>query len=124
MLWKIYFWIVVLFCLISIPFYITILRVWEFIDVSLMIIAMIGLFRFAWKKKILKNRFWKVFFFIWVIWTPIYHFGIPLPAEVVNSFAIPQWLIAVLTLIPAIPQFIAVYYYAFSNMDEDKVIID
>jgi len=118
MFWKVYFWIVIILAAISVPFYITTLRGWELIDIALMITATVGLFGFAWKKQILKNEFWKLFFWGWVTWTPLYHFVIPLPAEVLKTgtFSIPQWVLATLTLIPAIPHFIAIYRYAFSNL--------
>jgi len=118
MVWKVYFWFVVILIGASVPFYIKTLRSWELIDIAFMIPAMIGLFGFTWKKQILRKEFWKVFFIGWVLWTPLYHFVIPLPSEVLKAGTVsfPQWLIATLAIIPAIPHFIAIFRYAFSNL--------
>lgn len=115
--WKFYFVGVVILCATSVPFYEQTLRIWELIDIAFMIPATLGLFGFAWHKPILKRGFWKVFFLGWVSWTPLYHFAVPLPPETLISGTVspPQWFIASLTLVIAIPHFIAIFRYAFYN---------
>jgi hypothetical protein len=117
--WKIYFVFIVILTAISLPFYMKTFRTWEVIDIVFMIPAMVGLFGFVWKKQILKQEFWKVFFISWVSWTPLYHFIIPLPSEALKADTVvfPQWLLATLTLIPAIPHFIAIFRYAFPSAE-------
>ena len=65
--WKIYFW----FLLIAIiPTYLWqgFSRIWEVIDVILMLVAMLGLFAFCWQKKWFSSMFWKTFFYGYIIW--------------------------------------------------------
>lgn len=117
MFWKAYFFIIIILAAISTPFYAKTLRFCEILDISLMIIALIGLFGFAWKKQLLNKEFWKVFFVGWITWTLAYHYVIPLPEEAlkISTVTLPQWYFATLSLIPAIPHFISIYKYAFSN---------
>jgi hypothetical protein len=117
MFWKIYFWFVIFLTAISVPFYLETLRIFEIIDILLCVTATVGLWGFAWKRPILTMKFWRLFFITWIIWTPIYQFGIPLPSEALTegSMTMSQPLLATISFILFIPFFYTIFRYAFSK---------
>lgn len=92
-------------------------RIWEIIDICLYIVAAVGLFGFAWARQIGTPNFWKFFFALWVIWIPIYYFGIPWPAAMlkVGTKTLSQWLLGGESILFLVPHFYALYRYTRSN---------
>jgi len=116
-MWKVYF---VIILLISILSYIWqgLERVYEFIDVVIFAIALTGLYGYAWGKNIFSQGYWKIFFFIMILWNIYYHYFIPPPSKVAESLngQSPQSA-ATIGLIMFIPLFIAIYSYGYRRDD-------
>ena|SRR3989344_1944924 len=93
MWWKIYFWIFLILSIIGLIFFFGQLKTWSFADwfeVITSIIALIGVYAYVYKKKILSSQFWIIFFWIIIVnWLSgvVYAFT---PLE--EAFPLPDWL--------------------------------
>ena len=120
-LWKIYFWFLLI---VIIPTYLWqgFSRVWEIIDVILMLIAMIGLFGFCWQKRWISVIFWKIFFCGYIVWNIFQQYILPWPQVVQEAMekdigGLSQPVVATINITIFIPLFIALYFYAFKNKE-------
>jgi hypothetical protein len=116
-MWKAYF---VIILILSIILYVWqgLPRFYEFIDVVIFAFALIGLYGYAWGKGILSQGYWKVFFFIMIIWNIVYHYFIPVPAKVAETLqGQSQAYSATIGLIIFIPLIIAIYLYGYKRDD-------
>lgn len=71
MWWKIYFWIFTFLFGIGAIFYYGGIPVWklgDWADIALMIVGLIGLFSFVYKKLFFTPHFWKIIFVIEIIY--------------------------------------------------------
>lgn len=115
-LWKIYF---ILILILSVPTYFLqgFYRIWEIIDFIVFLIAMMGLFGFAWRKKLISKLFWQIFFSVQLVWNFYYLYFLPLPQKVFeimeNVNGSSQFAVATLTFVIFSPLIIALYLYAF-----------
>jgi len=109
-----YFWLLII---VVIPSYLLqgFGHVWDFVDVAIFLMTMVGFFAFCWKKKIFNRLFWKGFFVVCVSWSLIYQYFLPLPPHVaeLNFGGLPRHVLATLALVFFIPLAIAIYRYAF-----------
>lgn len=88
-------------------------RFWEFTDLVVFFIALIGLFAFSWEKIIFPKLFWKAYFFIHIVWNIFYLYILPLPEKIIETMEVSQFYISTISVVFYIPLFFALYYYAF-----------
>ena len=119
--WKIYFWFL-LIAIIPVYLWQGFSRVWEVIDVVLMLVAMVGLFAFCWQKRWFSLIFWKIFFGGYIVWNIFQQYILPLPQVVQETVekdmgGLSQPVLATINIVIFIPLFIALYLYAFRNKE-------
>ena len=115
--WKIYFW--VLFILMLTGFAnLGLNKIWLIIDLLFSVAAFVGLFSYAYKRKVLNSISWKIFFPILLIWHFLY-FGFIFPQIIEPDCTIIQLVICILLWMPF---YIALYLYAFRFFKSDKNI--
>lgn len=113
--WKIYFFLILVLTILTYLWQ-GFDRIWEVLDLILFVVAMVGLFGFAWKKKFLSSLFWKIYFVIQLIWNIYYYYFLPMSEKTSSVLiGVPQFLSATFSLIFFIPLFIALYLYGFSE---------
>lgn len=109
MAWKIYSWVLAAILALA---YSTILTETitapKFIDIPISLVALVGLFGFAYKKKIGKRRFWQVWFTLLILWDILYNFFLTKYPDV------PSVLVAT-GIIIFLPEYIALYKYSFTQ---------
>lgn len=105
LIWKIYFFFI---AIISLPLYLlgALMRAPGFvIDLAFFVVLMVGFFGLVWRKQIISNQFWKIFFPIVVIWNlgfACYSFE-GISTVILNAIYLP-------TLVP-------IFLYAFKSDD-------
>ena len=104
--WKIYFlYIGVVFLLLTFPFQAE--TVSEWLDLALMVPSLVGLFGYAFKRRILFPQIWKLYFILLLFWDFYYHFVIVLPQE-------SNWdASALIFIVTLLPLYIALFNYGF-----------
>lgn len=105
MLWKIYF---VFLAILSVPLYLSGAsgESAEFVvDLGFFVVLMIGVFGFAWKRKVFTSAVWRIFFPICVIWNMghAYYTFDGLPTLILTAIYFPT--------------LIALFLYAFRSRD-------
>jgi len=118
MWWKIYFLILALAPIIIYRGQ-DYTRIFDVVDLIIYVAALVGLFGFAWKKKIASVSFWKVYFPIYVIWNIYFQYFIPFPRGVYKGDIGDKVHAAIGTynLLFLIPLLMALYFYAFKKAD-------
>ncbi len=114
LLWKLFFWLYGASVIIAYKSH-EYWRVWETIDLVMTVIAMVGLFLFAWQKYNQSHALWRLFLPAFVVWNGFYLFLLPLPADVLEKYPLSQFVLAFPFLIFALPLFFALYLYAFAK---------
>jgi uncharacterized RDD family membrane protein YckC len=113
MFWKIYFWflavVLVLACFTE-----DITDAWNILGLLIFLLALVGLFLHAYKKKLFNANFWKMFFPIYIVWNLAYDILIEPKISGENIELIP-YLLAFMILFPL---YVALYLYAFKFFDE------
>lgn len=107
MFWKIYFWIITSLVILSLAIE-GLDNYWAILDIPLSTLALIGLFSYAYKKRVFGAQFWKLYFFTYLIWDLIYNFIIT-PSASEDSSAIT----ILFAFIIICPLYVALYRYAF-----------
>jgi hypothetical protein len=113
MVWKIYFW--VLTVLLVVLYVLTLsssdVAVYYYLDVPVSVLGLVGLYGYAFKKRLVHANFWKVWFIIVVLWDIF--FNLVLPARAL----IEMQDIIVLVICGAIiiPEYVALYLYGFRS---------
>jgi len=92
-----------------------------YLNIPLTIIGVMGLFGYAYKRRILKPDFWKYYFFVTVVWQFPYGFyffknEVEL-IEFMNQNPIAAIIIAVICFGICLPAYIAIYLYGFRSKD-------
>lgn len=119
--WKIYFCILLVLTIPSYILEIPAFRIWEVIDLPVTAISLIGLFAFSWQKKLFTQNTWKALFALVIFWDIFYHFFLPIPEEILKDLpAMPQYALAIFTLLPVVPLFWALFIYAFKQQEPWK----
>jgi len=97
--WKIYFWLILVIAVISYPVVIvTKFNLWILIDIVLWIITFMGLYSYAYKKKILNEKFWRIWLFVIIPWDVasiliIFDIESSITERLINwSFVIPAYI--------------------------------
>jgi len=117
MLWKAYFWFIVVFSL-SVYLWLGFPRIWEIMDVPFTIVGVIGLVGFCWEKRILNQLFWKTYFFADVIWCVVYSFAPPHPKDAaLDMRGISESVSTIFGWAIIIPAFVALFLYSFGRSD-------
>ena len=104
--WKVYFWLVALLWVISITD-ITwqVLSLRDAINIPLSWIALVGVFGYAYRRKLISQNFWKFCFFLIVGWDVLYF-------SALTEFTKGQMGIL---LVLGLPQYIALYLYGLRS---------
>ena len=115
--WKIFFWLFTPLMLITIfgILFIENLNALDYIDVFIFLLTLLGLYGYAFSKKIATRAVWKVVFYTFIIWSVFY--------EAISPFIlnIPQYGVAaeidmwLLLNIIYLPLFISLYFYSFKS---------
>lgn len=116
-MWKVYF--VIIMVLSVVGYLMTgIPRFYEMIDLIIFAFAAVGLFGYAWEKGFISQGFWKVFFFVMIVWNIYYHYFIPLPENVAEMLERQsQAFAATMGLIFFIPLIVAIFLYGYKRDD-------
>ena len=111
LLWKIYFFLLILILGVRYLLSLSELNYSHYIDLLISILSLVGLVGLAFKKKIFSAKFWKVYFFVYLIWD--FLFNIVIDPYVRQTKFNPTSLIGLVILIPL---YIALYIYGFKFM--------
>ncbi|MFA4937333.1 MAG: hypothetical protein WC575_03540 [Patescibacteria group bacterium] len=122
--WKIYFWFL-LVTVVPTCLWQGFPRIWEVIDVVLMLVAMSGLVAFCWQKRWFSTMFWKIFLGGYIVWNIFQQYILPWPQIVQETIendmgGLSQPVVATINIIIFIPLFVALYLYAFKNEETKK----
>jgi|WetSurMetagenome_2_1015567.scaffolds.fasta_scaffold00186_15 hypothetical protein len=115
--WKYYFWIILAFDMVSfvVPFE---RRAWEMAETLFFVVALVGLFGFCWKRRIIARPFWQIFFAAFLCWMPVYFTlggSHSMPANLVSvSRSTLMGLIAVAVALH-VPLIVGLYLYSFGK---------
>jgi len=103
--WKIYFWLIL--PLIGLSYINGPIHFWLAVDFIISTPAVVGLFLWAYHKNWLSQRFWVVYFWIFLVWELIYK--IVIEPKVSGE---PFQALALLAPVLLIPLYVALYRYA------------
>lgn len=107
--WKIYSWILV-GCL-AIAYYDIFseaAKIQDILDIPISLVALVGLFGYAYKKKIGKKQFWQFWLLLLIAWDILYNFFLKRYPDISSSLVAVGFLIF-------IPEYIALYKYSFTQ---------
>ena len=118
MAWKTYFWI--LAALLAVK-YAAILpmqaAVYQYFDHPTPIVALAGLFGYAYKKQIIHANFWKIWFFLVLAWEAVYTIFLA-DWTVIEKHGLAVALAAKLLSFAIIaPGYVALYLYGFRSRE-------
>lgn len=107
MFWKIYFWIITSLETLSLTSE-GFVSYWAIPDIIISTFAFTGLLSYAYKKRIFGAKFWKLYFFTYLIWDLIYSF-------IISSSASDDLfdITVLIAFIIICPLYVALYRYAF-----------
>jgi hypothetical protein len=92
-------------------------RFWDIFDLVLSSFFMIGLFGYAWRKRIFNKAIWQGSFLINIVWSIIYLFivrvGIKSADGTIELMSDP-WVISI-SIVLMFPSFISLYFYGFKS---------
>jgi len=116
-LWKIYFWCLSISVVMGIPGLLERkLNIRTVIDVPFTLLSFIGMFCYIYNKKIIKEKFWKLFLPLMVAWggygiliTPF--INAPKPVTLENSIELTIYYFC------AIPLFLSLYFYGYRSSE-------
>lgn len=113
MVWKIYFCCLtaLLVVLYVITFSTPVKGIPTYLDVPISVVALVGLYGYAFKKRIGNDNFWKMWFFVIVLWDAFYNLVLP-------EWAVFQPVDLVAILIGygiIVPGYLALYLYGFRS---------
>ncbi len=107
--WKIYSW--VLAAILGLAYFTILLGTVtapKIIDIPISLVALVGLFGYAYKKKIGTKLFWQIWLILLILWDILYNFFLMRYPD------IPNGLVAAGILI-FLPEYIALYNYSLSQ---------
>lgn len=107
--WKIYSWILA-GCL-AIAYYDIFsesAKIQDILDIPVSLVALVGLFGYAYKKKIGKRKFWQFWLLLLITWDILYNFFLKKYPDIPAG-----WLAAGYLLF--LPEYIALYKYSFTQ---------
>jgi len=115
--WKIFFWLLTALMLISIfaIFYIENLNALDYFDMLIFSVSILGLYGYAFSKKIGARIIWRVVFYILITWSIFYEVFSPFILNIPQygeAGVIDIWL---LFNIIYLPLFMSLYYYGFKS---------
>jgi FtsH-binding integral membrane protein len=116
MIWKVYFWFMVV--LIVAAVWVTgthvtwKLHIVDWLNLLLMIIGLIGVFGYAYKRRISSKRFWLVFTLASLVYQLAYSFVLDQEYGASPATSTADGLT---TFIPLIPMFIALFLYVYKS---------
>jgi len=116
-LWKIYFFISLITLLVS-PFYYVLepstFKIKDAIDYIVWSIGLLGLFGFAYQRRIINVLFWKVWFFILVVWDTSFTIN-SFFEEPVKFDGLSIFIAAMIFIVLILPQYFAIYLFGFKS---------
>jgi hypothetical protein len=120
MIWKLYAWILTVLIILAVPaagyttnwhFHLV-----DFLNLFFMILGVIGAFGFAYKRKIATKQLWLVVLVISFVYQFTYSFMLDQKYGAVPATSTIDGLV---TFVPLIPMFIALYFYVFRTKWHD-----
>lgn len=121
--WKIYF---IALLTLTIGAYIAAFSDFDYIDIPLNMISMIGLFGYAYKRRFFFRGFWKYWLFVIIFWDSL-HLFLSIKHSWINdresielaghNFIVAIIIGAAIGLAIFLPGFIALYLYGFRSKD-------
>jgi hypothetical protein len=116
-LWKVYFIIFVLSLFLT-EVYLKLysgFKLHEYLDLPLSVLALVGLFGLAFGKKILSANFWKIYFFVYLVWDTSFLFINPYISS--SKFNFTTSLFAFIVMLPL---YVGLYFYGFKFDGDTK----
>jgi hypothetical protein len=104
--WKIYSWI--LTACLAFAYYDIFsktAKIQDLLDIPISLVALVGLFGYAYKKKIGNRQFWKFWLLLLIPWDILYNFFLA------NYPDVPKILVAI-GIVLFLPEYIALYRYS------------
>ena len=116
-LWKVYFFISLIILLVS-PFYYVIepntFTIKDAIDYVVWSIGLLGLFGFAYQRRIINVLFWKVWFFILVVWDISFTIN-SFIEEPVEFDSLSIFIAVMIFIVLILPQYFAIYLFGYKS---------
>ena len=113
MAWKVYFWFLtaVLVALYALTFSQSAPAIYNYLDIPISLIALIGLYGYAFKKPIGHYNFWKIWLVAVVLWDISFNLVLPgrTVADPLNMAFFLIWSAIIL------PEYVALYLYGFRS---------
>lgn len=115
MFWKIYAWFYLILFSIGYVFLFAKHPLFTFFDIAFSFLAFIGLFLFAFKKKILNVLFWKIYVLTHYLWDSVANLYIA--PKLFNS---PIDLNTYISFLLILIEWIGLYLYAFKFLEDNN----
>ena len=116
MLWKIYAWFLAF--LLAVGYGVLIwegIEVRDIVDMLISLVALIGVFGYAYKRKIISEDLWRVWFFVIIGWDIFYNLVLEDFTEFSEFTTIEISIVIIIMLILIIPEYIALFLYGFRS---------
>jgi len=111
--WKIYFILIFMLSFLSIlDQNISEIKIYEFIDILISLVGIIGLFGFVFSHPILFQTFWKLVFIIFLFWDII--ISMLYFDEIFNESG---FLLKIFFFILIVPEYVALYLYGYKSKE-------
>ncbi|MCZ6854379.1 MAG: hypothetical protein O7G86_10715 [Gammaproteobacteria bacterium] len=117
-MWKIYFVIIILITLVGFATQYSMLNagIAEIVSALLAVPAMVGLFGYAFSKKILNGKIWLVVLVVYLVWSGLYPFVTNLDLTAGGMLTDTMfWISQAVGWVIAFPSFLALYLYGRSS---------
>ncbi|MCZ6640767.1 MAG: hypothetical protein O7F71_04280 [Gammaproteobacteria bacterium] len=117
-MWKIYFVIIILITLVGFATQYSMLNagIAEIVSALLVVPAMVGLFGYAFSKKILNGKIWLVVLVVYLVWSGLYPFVTNLDLTAGGMLTDTMfWISQAVGWVIAFPSFLALYLYGRSS---------
>ena len=116
--WKIYFWFLVVIVVNGYSsMFSAYLIFYDYLDIPFSILGLVGLFGYAYKKKLLCPNIWKICFFLIVIWEIFNTFFIPFHANRELVGQNEEFYVKFISLFIALPLYISLFLYGFRSKE-------
>lgn len=118
MLWKIYFWIIIV--LMSLSYFDTFMlgmSIADIFDIPITLISTIAFFGYVYKKPFLNSLFWKRWFYIMITWDVFYGVLILDYSEFSNISISEAFAMVMIGLVLILPLYIAIYLYGYKSIE-------
>jgi hypothetical protein len=116
--WKIYF--IILSFLLLIAYFDIISKgstFFDYLDIIISLIALLGLFGYSFRKQIFEMRLWQTWLFVIVNWDILYNLVLTHTLGVAQNNIKLGFIEYIISVFMVLPEYIALYLYGFKSSD-------